>query len=164
MIGTKIVFTGIEEFEKKYSIAVLKRVEKRVLGKIAAFAKKDTKTNIKGSLKRVTGRLQKYVKFKSLKGSAYILYAGRMKGTDASKNPFYAIMQERGTKERVPRKGGYLTYQINGEWKRTKSVAALRPVWFMKRAIEGIEGGKHKPEIDAFMQKIFDEIEAKNGL
>jgi len=153
----KIEFTGIKEYADKYNEQTLKRIEKRILGKIAAFAKKDTKQNLKGALKRRTGKLQKAIKYKSLRGNAYVLFT--------AKYGYYGIMHEKGTKERAPRRQKYLTFMIGGEWKKKKSIAGLKSVWFAKRAIDAISTGRHKTEIDAMMQKIFDEVDRKqNGL
>lgn len=153
----KVEFTGIKDFADTYNEKMLRRIEKRMLGKIAAFAKKDTKQNVKGALKRKTGKLIRGIKYKSLRGNAYALFT--------VKDAYYGIMHENGTARRFPKNGNYLTFQIGGEWKKTKSIAALRPVWFMKNAIRDIEMGKHKGEIGLFLQHIFNEIDRKqNGL
>lgn len=152
----KIEFKGIKEFENRYSKKTLKRIEKAVLSKIANLAKKDVKANIRQLLKRKSGMLLKGIYYKKLAGSAYML--------NAKKTGYYAAMHEGGTGIREPRKKNYLQFYNYGRWIRIKSVAGLKSKWFFYRAVNAIERGKYNIEIDAFMQKLFNEIEAKNGL
>lgn len=151
----KIEFTGIKEFENRYSQKILKRIEKIILSKIANLAKKDVKANIKQILKRKTGTLLKSVRYKKLAGSAYIL--------NAKRQGYYAAMHEGGTKDRIA-KGSALTFFNYGKWIRTKRTRGLVGKWFFYNATNAIERGKHKNEIDLFIQKLINEIEAKNGL
>lgn len=152
----KVEFHGVDRFRDVFNSRELRRIEKRLIMKLLFYIKQGAKANIKGELKRRTGTLMKSVKYRSLRGDAGMLYIGG-KG-------FYGRFYEAGTRQINAKPGKMLHFDAGDGYRTVASVPAIRPRWFLRKAVfEGL-GGKYSQQMDMMLQRIINEMERVNGL
>jgi hypothetical protein len=123
----------------------IKTVNKRMLSKVSSEIRRDSRRRERSQGKR-TGELAQSIGYRANDDFTGRIYARK----------FYASFIENGVPLIQPKNGAYLTFMIDREWKKVKSVTiAAEP--FLKPVIDDYFGSKKAEDImDKVLQDAID--------
>ncbi len=157
MVQTFNVDFDAKDFHKKLGEHKSKstQIARRCMGKVLSEIKKEIKnTKLKGQvLKKKSGNLLKKIKFKTAKD-----YTAKLNA-----NSYYANFHEFGPTIIMPKKGKYLTFQINGEFKKVKSVTLPKRQFVLPVLQSYFNSNKAQAIMDVVLQDALTKIYEKGN-
>lgn len=124
-----------------------------VLGAVAKAVQKRVRNRMGGYLKRRTGWLRQHVYAFRRSETHYVVSAPKYKSE---------ILARGGTINTKKKK--WLTFKVNGEWRKVKSVTIPARKWFTS-SVDGFENdGEVKLAVDKAVQKIVDKFNKDRGI
>lgn len=143
------------EFDAKDTLAALdltkkdlNKIAKKMMSGTFQAVRRDIRKGLRGQiLKKQSGELYKSITYKARNDYSGFIRVGQ----------YYAGFHEEGANV-VPRKGAYLRFQIDGEWKTVRSVV-LPKRQFAKPVVESyFSGNKAEVIMDSVMQRELEKI------
>ena len=146
----------VEKFEGK-----MPKIIKRLMAAVFSNLRKDTRKRGRTAFTSRSGKL-----IRSINYWAFSDWSGAIttKQKASSNSGWYSRMLEEGHTSQVKDEEKYLTFKVNGEWKKVKSVR-VSPRPFMKPSFNEywvVNGGaKAKAIINGLLQKELDKLDKK---
>jgi hypothetical protein len=163
MLDTTIKFDH-KEFDRFSELfgKRMPKIIKRLMAGVFKELRKDTRRKARAAFTSRSGRLVRSIQYWAFNDwSGAITTRQNVK----SNSGWYSKMVEEGHVSQVKEEEKYLTFKINGEWKKVKSVnAAPRP--FMKPSFNDYwvknDGAKAKGIINKILSQEIDKLEKEN--
>jgi len=150
-IQIKTDIDDIKNVFNQYEIN-LPTLTKRILGKVGMGSKKAIKSNYNGYFK-TRGNLYKMISYKVRKsGNSVIVYSFATNGGEGTsyKAVKYGYVLAHGAT--INAKTNYMTFQINGEWKKVKSVTIPSRSWFNTPVEKYIGSAAYNDDLEKVLQ------------
>jgi hypothetical protein len=145
-----------KEFEKQVTSirGKIPKIAKKMMAAVFTPMRNEVRRKVSSMFKKRTGRLRRSINYWAFDDwSGAVTTKQKAKGNSA----WYASFLENGTTINA-KDGKYLTFKVNGEWKKVKSVTApSRP--FMKPVFESYFGGSGEKAKKLMDKKLQSEIE-----
>lgn len=136
-----------------------KTMMRRLLSGIGTDAKNKVKKGYKSSgLKKRSGVLYKSISKKVIKSGKAVIIEAK---AQAKNDVFYGYALSKGSEIRA-KDGGYLTFQIDGKWKKVHSVKLPESNFVVKPVEDYLKSTAYKEKLDKLVQKEITKIEKKN--
>lgn len=136
-----------------------KTMMRRLLSGIGTDAKNKVKKGYKSSgLKKRSGTLYKSISKRVIRSGKAVIIEAK---AQAENNVFYGYALSKGSEIRA-KDGGYLTFQIDGKWKKVHSVKLPERNFVEKPVNDYLKSTAYKEKLDKLVQKEIAKIEKKN--
>jgi hypothetical protein len=138
------------------------KIIKRLMAGVFKLLRKDARKKARASFTSRTGRLVRSIQYWAFNDWSGAITTKQNAKTNSG---WYSRMVEEGHTSQVKDEEKYLTFKVNGEWKKVKRVsAAPRP--FMKPPFNEYwvknDGSKAKAIINGLLQKELDKLDKEN--
>jgi hypothetical protein len=121
-------------------------IARRMMSQVSSKIRRDSRRKERSQTNR-TGELAKAIGYKANNDFTAVIYARK----------FYASFIENGVQVVLPKKRKYLTFQIDGQWKKVESVS-ISPKPFLKPVIDDYFGSNKAVEImNEVLQKALED-------
>lgn len=134
----------------------INRIQKTILRRLGSKSRTKVRQSLRSNFKRRTGSLSKSIGYKITRNNTAII------SPKDGKNMMKANVLEKGAFIR-PKKGNYLTFQINGKWIRKRSITIEGRNWFHSAVDKFMKSSESQKLIEDTLYKEVDKIWKKAG-
>jgi hypothetical protein len=138
-----------------------KNISKYILRNIGRITKNKVKKSYNSYLHKDTGYLYKSIKSTQSKRSLYNVVSANAR--DPKTKVRYGYVQSAGATIK-PKNKPYLTFQINGKWKKMKEVRVPAKNFMEEPANKYLKSTAIKQDIDKYLQKKLDQLEKQGKI